>query len=457
MKTFISILSTIIMLTGSLFAQDVVSYSLNGIVRSQTNSQPLEGVSVKVKSSEELIVSDSDGKFTVSINSHLDTLFFVHIGYEDTFRIIEPSYLGEDLVVFMQEKITDIENVIVSTGYQSLKSNEITGAVQVLDNKAINRQIGTNILERLNNISTSLRFDNDPINNSELQKTNLSVRGLSTINGYLDPLIVLDGFIYEGDILNIDPNSIDNITILKDAAAAAIWGARAGNGVIVIKSKKSGEIQKNSLSFNSTVSFRQQPDLREVYQLNNEDFIAVEEFLFQHGYYDRQLQRTPYQALTPATEILYNRQQGKITSADSLKLMEELKTTDIRKSYARDFFVKPITQQYSLNMTGGIPSNAYNLGIGYTSSRSENNSKDDKINVIVGNTFRPISKLRVDVNLMFTNAKGRSGMPAYDNFTYSGKQVPYGRFRDEEGNPLAFYGSYRQEFIQSYMTEYLLT
>ncbi len=88
----------------------------------------------------------------------------------------------------------------------------------------------------------------------------ISIRGRSTIKGNTQPLIVVDNFPFEGDINSINPNDIENITILKDAAAASIWGARAGNGVIVITSKK-GRVAKPSLSFNSNITFSAKPDL----------------------------------------------------------------------------------------------------------------------------------------------------------------------------------------------------
>jgi TonB-dependent SusC/RagA subfamily outer membrane receptor len=141
----------------------------------------------------------------------------------------------------------------VNTGYQKLKPNEVNGAVTVIDKKTLNQQTGPGILERLEGVTSGLAFNRGFGNGNAQNKTGINIRGLSTINGPLDPLIVVDNFIYEGDIKNINPNDVESITILKDAAAASIWGARAGNGVIVITTKKGRLNERTKVDFNSSL------------------------------------------------------------------------------------------------------------------------------------------------------------------------------------------------------------
>src|SRR5690606_34424021 len=111
------------------------------------------------------------------------------------------------------------------------------------------------------------------------------IRGRSTINADAKPLIVLDNFPYEGDIRNINPNDVESVTILKDAAAAAIWGARAGNGVIVITSKKGQTTSSAVLTLRSTFNFIQKPNIFNVPGISSADYIELEKFLFSQGYY----------------------------------------------------------------------------------------------------------------------------------------------------------------------------
>ncbi|OYZ30164.1 MAG: hypothetical protein B7Y24_13680, partial [Sphingobacteriales bacterium 16-39-50] len=120
----------------------------------------------------------------------------------------------------------------------------------------------------------------------------LSIRGRNTIFANDQPLIVLDNFPYEGDINNINPNDIENISILRDAAAASIWGARAGNGVIVINTKKGSLSQPLTTEFHSNLTRIQQPDQFYQPRMTSSDFIDTEILLFQRGFYNADLNNT---------------------------------------------------------------------------------------------------------------------------------------------------------------------
>jgi TonB-dependent SusC/RagA subfamily outer membrane receptor len=116
-------------------------------------------------------------------------------------------------------------------------------------------------LASLNNITSGLSFTTGKSNGNSQNTTNISIRGLSTINGPLDPLIVLDNFIYEGNINNINPHDVENVTVLKDASAASIWGARAGNDVIVITTKRGKFNQPLRIGLNTNVIIAEKPNL----------------------------------------------------------------------------------------------------------------------------------------------------------------------------------------------------
>src|SRR5690606_1445510 len=121
---------------------------------------------------------------------------------------------------------------VVSTGYQEIPRERATGSFVQLDETTLNRRVSTSILERLEDITPGLIFNRTLQNNDPI-----TIRGRSTINANPRPLIVVDNFPYDGEIENINPNDVEKITVLKDAAAASIWGAQAGNGVIVITTK----------------------------------------------------------------------------------------------------------------------------------------------------------------------------------------------------------------------------
>src|SRR5262249_52705174 len=133
-----------------------------------------------------------------------------------------------NLIINLKSKVSALKDVevIVSTGYQDIPKERVTGSFVKLDNELLNRKISTNILDRIYEITSGLTQSN----NSAIPS--LLIRGLSTINSGNSPLIVVDNFPYEGNLNNLNPNDVESITVLKDAAAASIWGVRAGNGVI---------------------------------------------------------------------------------------------------------------------------------------------------------------------------------------------------------------------------------
>ncbi|MBD1433763.1 SusC/RagA family TonB-linked outer membrane protein [Sphingobacterium sp. DN00404] len=444
----------VMILSGGLCqAQENSVQWIEGTVLSKEDRSPIQNATVFAKEADIGVSTEKNGKFRIRVNSLKDSLGISSIGFQNI--VVVASFFENNSTVFLLADKNTLEEVVVETGYQQLRSGESTGAAEVLDKEMLNIQTGTNILDRLNNMASSVRFDNQPIENADLQKLNISVRGLSTINGARDPLIVLDGFIYEGDINNIDPNSIESVSILKDAAASAIWGARAGNGVIVMTSKKGtlGAESTTKVSVNNTLIWKERPDLEKLYQLNNRDFIGIEEMLFNTGFYDRQLSRTPYMAVTPAIEIFHNRRSGMISVADSADMIERLMLSAGRGQYIDNFIRTPFTNQHALSINGGSGKHAYGFGLGYTGDRNENDAGNRKLNVQLSNSFKPTDKLQMDVLILYTNQHEESGKPALSNFTYGNKTVPYMSFFDEDGLPQPFEKEYRRSYMQEMFSE----
>lgn len=438
------------------YAQQKKGLQISGEIYSSESKFALEGVTIKVVGGHTVAKSSSKGEFTVQINNLSDSLLFSCVGFKD--RKVAATYFDKTIKLFLDRRINYLEEVLVNTGYQKLKANEITGAVEVISNEMLNQQTGTNILQRLNNVTAGIRFDNQPINNRDLQKLNFSVRGLSTINGNLDPLVVLDGFIYEGNISNIDPNNIESISILKDAAASAIWGARAGNGVIVITSKRGAlhPEQQTKISFSNTWIIQQKPDLKQLYQLSNKDFIEVEQMLFERGYYDVYLEYLPYYAMTPVINLLNKRKKGLITVADSAKTMDWFMQQDGRRNFSDSFYGTPFSNQLSINISGGNRLNAYGFGAGYTTNRTNLDAGSKKLNLQISNSYRPIEKIRLDIMMNYTRQTNSSGKPDYSSFTVLGKRLPYLYFKNEIGEEVPFDLQYSKAYAdQHYSSGYL--
>src|SRR6185503_10356155 len=119
----------------------------------------------------------------------------------------------------------------VSNGYKKEEKDKLTGSYVKVNNELLNRSVSTGVLERLDGVTSGLIFNKNMV--TGLNQSSISIRGRSTILANPEPLIVVDNFPYTGDINNINPNDVESITVLKDAASTAIWGTLSGNGVII--------------------------------------------------------------------------------------------------------------------------------------------------------------------------------------------------------------------------------
>ncbi|MDQ1152367.1 TonB-linked SusC/RagA family outer membrane protein [Sphingobacterium zeae] len=420
---------------------------VKGTILAKRDKSPIVGATIKEQRRNNQAASSIGGKFSIQVSDDTDSLVFSYVGYKTA--IVATKQLLTQQIILLAQQENYLEEATVNTGYQVLKPNEITGAVDVVSNKTLNEQTGTNILQRLRNVVPAFRYDNNPVKNTDLNKLNISIRGLSTINGNLDPLIVLDGFIYEGDMANIDPNSIEQVSILKDAAASAIWGARAGNGVIVITSKKGRINESARISFNSTFMLQERSAYTNLYRVDNGTFMDIEKMLYDKGYYNFNINTLKYVAMTPFVDLLDRRAKGLISIADSTKWDNFYRTQNGAQNYMDNFVSDAVTQQYALNISGGGLSNSYNFGLGYTRAGTELAAKTRKLNLQLNNSFRPTEKLQIDLSVLFTDQLLRSGKPAFNSFVNSNKAVPYLSFFGPEGEQIPFEREYRKLYLDN--------
>lgn len=411
---------------------------------------------ITVKRTGKSIANDIKGNFLITNIAPDDTLIISGINLQ---RLEIAVNNRTDLNnIITKSKVVQQEEIMINanTGYQTLKPNEINGAVVLIDNKTLNQQVGTNILERLKGVTSGLSFNNKSNINPQ-SGLNISIRGLSTINGPLNPVIVLDNFIYEGDINNINPNDIESVTILKDAAATSIYGARGGNGVIVLTSKKGRFNQSLAVEYNSTFKISDKPDLFYLPQISSADYIDVEQFLFRKGYYNSLINydyyyHTPF---TPAVQVFIKAGKGLLSEQDSAKQINALKEKDIRNDYNKYLYRNAFTQQHSVNLHGGGMKNKYFLSINYTNSISDLYATSDKVNLRAGNDFRPFKHFTLSTGVFYTSNTLRSGRPAQVKLGL--RDVPYLSLMDGNGNPLTIAPSYGDSYTDTAGNEKLLS
>ncbi len=236
-----------IMLQGSfLMAQQMVS----GVVTDGTSGQTLIGATVILKGTTRGTVTGVDGSYSINIPSLQDTLLFSFVGYEN----VEVPVAGRTAVnVSMRESDLLLQEMVV-IGYGTVRKSDLTGSVAVVSSEDLTRIPASNFTRALQGRAPGVIVSQSGSPGSSAQ---IRVRGIGSINQNPNPIYVIDGVI-TGGLGNVNPTDIETIQVLKDASAAAIYGADGANGVIIITTRR-GEKGRPKISLSSFVSMSRVP------------------------------------------------------------------------------------------------------------------------------------------------------------------------------------------------------
>lgn len=406
------------------------------------NGEPLPKATIKVKGTDHIVFTNENGVFQFTNIAEDAVLQVFYLGYKT--KEVKVAELKSNPSVQMEVKAGELKevSVMVNTGYQHIPKERATGSFTQINNEALNKQVGGNILARLNGIANGVAFDTNK------NRPAVTVRGLSSINGPMAPLVILDNFPYEGDVNNINPNDIENISILKDAAAASIWGARAGNGVIVITTKKGAFDQPLKIGFNSNVSITARPDLFDLKQMSTNDFIDFEQQMYELGAYKSKETDKKKEELSEVIELLIAAREKKITDAQAKAGIDDLRGIDSRNDAMKYLYNTAVEQQYALSFQGGNKQMTYNISGGYDRSVSSLSEKYNKVNLRAANVFKPVDKLQISTSLYYTKSNSQSGKPGYSANGIGKTIYPYTRLMDENGEAIPLH-VYRKAYTDT--------
>lgn len=216
---------------------------VTGTVTSQVDRTGLPGVNVFVRGTSTGTITDVDGKYSISVPNENDTLMFSSIGYV----LQEVPVNGRSTIdVVLSEDIQSLDEIVV-VGYGTQRKSDLTGAIDIVDTETLLRSSANNPLEALQGQMPGAYVTTSGAPGADV---GIVIRGLSTL-GDNSPLYIIDGLPTKTGINNIDASNIENIQILKDAAASSIYGSRASNGVIIIETKKG---TRNRITFDSRIT-----------------------------------------------------------------------------------------------------------------------------------------------------------------------------------------------------------
>lgn len=420
---------------------------IRGLVVSRPSGQPLSDIHLQWIKDSASAVSDPTGHFSIR-RSELpsDTLILSALGWTSQ-KLPGSSVPSSGIRISLDRSIHELSGLTVSSGYQNIPLERSTGSYDFIGPKAFQSRETPDVLSRLEGLASGLVF-----NPNSTSSTRMTIRGLSTIYANADPLIILDNFPYSGSLEDINPNDVASISILKDAAASSIWGARAGNGAIVITTKQGAFHQPLQVSMHSSMTSFDRQNMFYKPQMSSSDYIDVETQLFQNGYY-KSTENSPYHyPLSPAVELLIQQRDGILSSAAFQTAIGALRVQDVRKDYAKYFLRKGLAQQQALTLSGGSGSQHYYASLGY----------DQQWNGQVGNQNRRYTldgketvtmahhRLQADLGYSYVQNEARlDGIGLNDMALQPGKSVyPYARLADALGHPLAITKDYRESFKQ---------
>ncbi|WP_297337985.1 SusC/RagA family TonB-linked outer membrane protein [Algoriphagus sp.] len=420
--------------------------SIEGLVRDSQSGEPLPGVTVLISSENKGTVSDESGEFSLKIAPGSYELVFSYLGYEKQIRRVNATE-NLKLQISLQALDMDLEEVqVLSTGYQSLPATRAAGSFAQVEEELVNRRVSTNLLDRLEDVTPGLIFNRT----GDAARDPISIRGRSTLGRFNQPLIVIDNFPFDGSLEDINPNDVESMTVLRDAAAASIWGARAGNGVIVITTKSGRKDQPLRVDFNSNVNWIEPQDAFRSEDMAVSDFIGVERMLFGNGFYNATENSPNKLALTPVVETLILERDGVISEAEANQRISQLGSHDWRADLNRYLYQPQVNQQYNVGLSGGSGIQSYRFSLGYDrldgalrGNRSERltlnfrenfSLLDDRLKIEAA--FYGVKQNGLDQNIRPNDIRLSATTPIY----------PYAKLADENGNPLEIVTELREGF-----------
>lgn len=361
--------------------------------------EPLIGAHIRDKGNTINAVTDTDGNFRVKVPTEGATLMLTYVGMKP---IVQKVKAGQKVKWVMQDDVKLMKDVVI-TGYQQLDRRNLTSSVTSVDMKDIEIPGISSVDKMLEGRIPDLVLTN---NSSEINATpRLRVRGTSTLIGNREPLWVLDGIILTDpvdlspDVLNdpdyvnrignaiagINPQDIQRIDVLKDAAATALYGTRAANGVIVVTTK-SGREGKPTVNYSGQLTLRKRPYYSDgkINLMNSAERVQFSQFLAEEHYaYPSNMSKVGYE------EALRQLYAGEITRQEFNTAIEKMKTenTDWFSLLCRNSF----SQDHSVSVSGGSDKVRYYTSLGVT-------QQDDVVRGAHNNRYTAMAKINYDIS-----------------------------------------------------------
>ena len=434
-----SIRDNYILISGKkhVLPDEVKKIVIKGLVKDR-KGESLPGVSVLLKGTTVGVATDVKGEFMLTIPAQ-DTIVlrFTFIGMKTKDVVYRAQ--EKPIVVVLEESATEVEEVIV-TGYQEIKKERMTGSVEVVTSKDIANKGYTSVEDVLKGQMAGVAVMN--LSGRPGAQARIRIRGINSLTGDTNPIWIVDGMPLTGNVPevsmggtefeetvltsgigNIPPDDIESITVLKDAAATAIYGSRAANGVIVVTTKR-GTVGRSYINVQVSYGLSEAPDNR-LKMMNTKEKIA-----FERGIYE------DFPGLNVGGrvyQLLKKVDNGLLTKVEAETEIERL--SKINTNWFDKIFRVAHTQNYSISLSGGNETTQYYGSLSYLSQEGVMpNNKYESMGASMKLTHDFNKFLRVHFDVRSSLRNDRSSASPVNPLDYATYANTYERLYDEEGN-----------------------
>ncbi|MCG8581850.1 MAG: carboxypeptidase-like regulatory domain-containing protein [Bacteroidales bacterium] len=391
--------------------QDEKKIIIRGTVKDE-KGQALPFAAVCFKGTTTGCVSAVDGTYELEAPDEDGLVLEISsLGY----KTVEIPVEGRTQInIVLVESIQGLDEVVV-TGYQTLSRERATGSFSVMNSDNIanspNETIGGNLESLVAGVQTTIDEEGEPV---------ITIRGKSSLTGDQDPLIVVDGFAIDGGFESINRNDVEKITVLKDAAAASIWGARAANGVIVVTTKKGSKKKGLQVSFEAYAKVSNEVDLDYANPIaNSAAQLQYEMMLWQQGYgkpsrtiedINNNMTKGSEQFQKQLDDHLAGGGTGLPNFTLNTPELQRLMSLSYQEQVKEHMLRKPVSQNYNLSIRGQGEKNQYSLSVMYNENKQAMQAdRNDNILVNLRNVMQLNNWLELDFGVMTQFQNQESG------------------------------------------------
>lgn len=418
-----------------------VNATISGVVLDE-EGEPLPGASVLLKGTTNGVSTNIDGEFSLNISGKHPVLLVSYVGMHATEYRLNDSNTSKPLRITLKANAAVMEEVVV-TGYQNIKRENATGAYQTITAEDMDRRYTGSLTENLEGKIPGLVSYNNGVNGGG--ENAITIRGMSSFQAETKPLVVVDGLPIEGSIESVNPYDIANITVLKDAAAASIYGTRASSGIIVITTKQANS-PRVTVDFNADLT---------VYEKNNYDnmgWASASEIIELEKYQFSYMKNDPDQStfnnlmnwwdtnrrsrISPVSKLLIRNHLGELSEAEMNSQFALMSKNDFRKEYQNAMESNRFLQQYNVAIRSQGKNSSSSVVVNY---KRDNNGiyreHNDAISVHYRGDFMLSKWFNLSLGVNVLSERAKTHLTSNMEYTSISSFRPYDTMYNDDGTP----------------------